>query len=162
MILPWSYEWRCKWFWGTVTSGYTMCVYFLLPLSLDKLISNHTAPKVPLRYIYIYIYIYTLLTVTSFTGCTCLSFRLQCSAPRVWVFRRLLWHSTAHARNRSTTYSDQSTSVPHLIHVCSTTRQTQRRPDGGQFNHQLTQSSLSLDPCVNQVQHVYKTTEGKD
>ena len=29
--------------------------------------------------------------------------------------------STAHARSRSTTYSDQSTSVPHLIHVSSTT-----------------------------------------
>ena len=87
----------------------------------------------------------------------------NCSAPRVWGFRRLVRHSTAHARSRSTTYSPGhtvisprqfhlwSTSVPRLIHVSSTTRQTQWRPGDGQFNYQLT---LSLDPCVNQVQRV--------
>ena len=92
-----------------------------------------------------------------------------CSAPRVLGF--VDWFdSTAHARSRSMTYSSLSsrqfhiwsTSVPRLIHVSSTTRQTQRRPGGGQFNYQLTQLYLSQDPRVNQVQRVYKTTEGMD
>ena len=57
----------------------------------------------------------------------------------------------------------QFPSVPRQISNSSTTQKTQRRPGGGQFNYQLTQSYLSLDPCVNLVQRVLlKATEGKD
>ena len=83
----------------------------------------------------------------------------NCSAPRVSGVFVDWFDGTAHARSRSTTYTVisprqfhiWSTSVPRLIHVSSTTRQTQWRPGDGQFNYQLT---LSLDPCVNQVQRV--------
>ena len=82
----------------------------------------------------------------------------NCSAPRVRGFRSTgsTARPTLEAARPHTVISPRqfhiwSTSVPRLIHVSSTTRQTQWRPGDGQFNYQLT---LSLDPCVNQVQRV--------
>ena len=84
----------------------------------------------------------------------------NCSAPRVWVFT-----STGSTARPTLKAARPHTvpSVPRQISDSSTTRKTQRRPGGGQFNYQLTQSYLSLDPCVNLVQRVLlTTTEGKD
>ena len=71
--------------------------------------------------------------------------------PRSKPLDHIQWSVHVSSTSDPRRFHDWSTSVPRLIHVSSTTRQTQWRPGDGQFNYQLT---LSLDPCVNQVQRV--------